>query len=316
MRPWILGIDVGARSTRAVILGDGGGVLARASCPSGAFFVRAAEEASSLVLAEAGVSRDDIAYVASTGYGRSQVPFRDLQITEMTCHSVGARALFPFTRTVLDVGAQNTRVIAVTAEGRVARFKVNDKCAAGAGRFLERVAGAMEISLDELGPAALASHEPKPISSVCAVLAESEVINLVSQDFRTEDILLGAHHSICDRIMTLVRQAGLEPEVTLTGGMVHNPAMIRVLEERLGIRINASPENEYAGALGAALLGRRRLEKRLAAGPDSANRLAAEADSANRLAAGADSANRTKAQAAGTTADQARAWQGFSGGGP
>jgi predicted CoA-substrate-specific enzyme activase len=265
MRPWILGIDVGARTTHALVLDGNGNVAGRGRAPSGAFFVQAAERATAEALGQAGITRDHLDYVASTGYGRSQVPFRDLQITEMTCHSVGARALFPGTRTVLDVGAQNTRVVAVSPEGRVARFKVNDKCAAGAGRFLERVAGAMEIPLEELGPEALKSSDPKPISSVCAVLAESEVINLVSQDFRTEDILLGAHHSICDRILTLVRQAGLEPEVTLTGGMVHNPAMVRVLGERLGTRINTSLDSEFAGALGAALLGRRRYDRRRAA---------------------------------------------------
>jgi predicted CoA-substrate-specific enzyme activase len=261
MWPWIVGIDIGARSTRAVVLGGHGAVTSRACVPSGAFFAQAAEQACAAALGQLDLDRSDVAYLTSTGYGRTLVPFRDLQVTEMTCHSVGARALFPLTRTVLDVGAQNTRVISVSPEGRVARFKVNDKCAAGAGRFLERVAGAMEVPLEELGPLALRSSDPKTISSVCAVLAESEVINLVSQDFRTEDILLGAHHSIVDRIMTLVRQAGLEPEVTLTGGMVHNPAMVRVLAERIGLPINVSPEAEYAGALGAALLGRRRYEK-------------------------------------------------------
>jgi predicted CoA-substrate-specific enzyme activase len=262
MWPWIVGIDVGARTTRAVVLGGHGTVASRTEVPSGAFFAQAAEAACDQALRAIELTRDDVAYVTSTGYGRALVPFRDLQVTEMTCHSVGARSLYPLTRTVLDVGAQNTRVIAVSPEGRVARFKVNDKCAAGAGRFLERVAGAMEVPLAELGPVAMRSTEPKDISSVCAVLAESEVINLVSQDFRTEDILLGAHRSIVDRIMTLVRQAGLEPEVTLTGGMVHNPAMVRVLEERIGLPINVTPEAEYAGALGAALLGRRRHERR------------------------------------------------------
>ena len=157
MWPWIVGIDVGARMTRAVVLGGHGAVAARANGPSGAFFAQAAERACSKALAQLDLDRGDVAYVTSTGYGRTLVPFRDLQVTEMTCHSVGARSLFPLTRTVLDVGAQNTRVIAVSPEGRVARFKVNDKCAAGAGRFLERVAGAMEVPLAELGPVALRS---------------------------------------------------------------------------------------------------------------------------------------------------------------
>ncbi|MBI4364579.1 MAG: 2-hydroxyglutaryl-CoA dehydratase [Candidatus Latescibacteria bacterium] len=262
MEPWIAGIDVGVRMARAVLLDGAGRAGARACVPSGAFFTKAAEQVFGEVLSAAGIAREDVAYVTSTGYGRYQVPFRDLQVTEMTCHAAGAIGLFPGTRTVLDVGAQNTRVMGVTPEGRVARFQMNDKCAAGAGRFLERVSSALEVPLAEIGPIALQSHDPQPISSVCAVLAESEVINLVSQDLRTEDILLGIHVSICERIKGLVQQAGLKPELTLTGGMVHNAAMVRVLEEGLEITMNVSPESEYAGAYGAALLGRRRYDKR------------------------------------------------------
>ncbi len=263
MRPWVAGIDVGARSTRAVILDPEGKVAARALRPSGAFFAQAAENAFEEALKRARVRREQVSYVATTGYGRALVSFRDLQVTEMTSHGVGAMHLFPATRTVLDMGAQNTRVVALTPEGRVARFRMNDKCAAGAGRFLERVSLSLEVPLEQLGPMALQSREPQAISSVCAVLAESEVINLVSQEFRTEDILLGAHESICDRIMPLVRQAGLEPQVTLTGGLVNNPAMVKVLEQRLKMPVNCTADCEYAGALGAALLGRRRYEKRL-----------------------------------------------------
>ncbi len=270
MRPWVVGIDVGARSTRALVLAGDKSVQARAACPSGAFFTQAAEKMFEEAIGRAGIRREDVAYVATTGYGRALVSFRDLQVTEMTSHGIGALHLFPGTRTVLDMGAQNTRVVALTPEGRVARFKMNDKCAAGAGRFLERVALSLEVPLEQLGPLALQSHEPQAISSVCAVLAESEVINLVSQEYRTEDILLGAHQSILDRIMPLVRQAGLEPEVTLTGGLVNNPAMIQVIRERLKVTVNCSADCEYAGALGAALLGRRRYDKRLANGAEVA----------------------------------------------
>jgi predicted CoA-substrate-specific enzyme activase len=266
MRPWVLGIDVGARYTRALVLDGDGAPSGRGLVESGAFFARAAEEAAQSALREAGLERTDLSYAASTGYGRSQVPWRDLQVTELTCHAAGALRLFPRTRTVIDVGAQNTRVMAISPEGRVTRFMMNDKCAAGAGRFLERCSAALEVPLGQLGARALTAREPQPISSICAVLAESEVINLVSQELPVEEILLGVHHSICDRVMTIVHQTGFEPEITLTGGMVHNPAMIHVLGERLGTRLNSLPEGEYAGALGAALLGRRRLDKRISEG--------------------------------------------------
>ena len=275
MRPWIVGIDVGARSTRAVVLAGDGRLAGRAARPSGAFFAQAAEGVFLEALERAGVTRDQVDYVATTGYGRALVPFRDLQVTEMTSHGMGALHLFPGTRTVLDMGAQNTRVVALAADGRVARFKMNDKCAAGAGRFLERVSQSLEVPLEELGPLALQSKEPQPISSICAVLAESEVINLVSQEFRTEDILYGAHDSICDRIMPLVKQAGLLPEVTLTGGLVNNPAMVKVLRDRLAMTVNCSLEGELAGAIGAALLGRRRWDKRRAAGLETSSAAAA-----------------------------------------
>jgi predicted CoA-substrate-specific enzyme activase len=276
MRPWIVGIDVGARSTRAVLLGPDGAIAAKSQRASGCFFARAVDEVFDDVLAQAGCRRDDVAYVMSTGYGRSLVAFRDLQVTEMTSHGVGARHLFPATRTVLDMGAQNTRVVALAPDGRVARFQMNDKCAAGAGKFLERVALSLEVPLEELGPLAMRSTSPQPISSVCAVLAESEVINLVSQDHRAEDILMGAHLSICDRVVALIRQAGMEPEITFTGGLVRNPAMVKVIEERLETKVNAIPEAEFAGALGAALLGRRRYEKRMSstAGSSGAGRVA------------------------------------------
>jgi predicted CoA-substrate-specific enzyme activase len=264
MQPWVLGIDVGARYTRAVVLSGDRRLAGRSLVKSGAFFTRAAEESCEAALADARIARTDLAYVASTGYGRSQVPFRDLQVTELTCHASGALHLFPGTHTVLDMGAQNTRVMAVSPEGRVTRFMMNDKCAAGAGRFLERVSTTLEVPLEQLGARALTAREPQPISSVCAVLAESEVINLVSQELPVEEILLGIHHSIADRIMTIVCQTGLEAEITLTGGMVHNGAMVRVLEDRMRHRLNVCPDGEYAGALGAALLGRRRLDKRMA----------------------------------------------------
>lgn len=259
----VAGIDVGSRSTKAVLLDAASRIIARSETETGAFLAEAAERAFHQVLAEAGLSRADVAYVASTGWGRYQVAFRHIQITDITCHARGAIHLFPGTRTVLDIGAQNTRAIRVEANGRVKAFRVNNRCAAGAGRFLERVARAMELGLEEIGPVSLRSQTTTPISSVCAVLAESEVINLVSHEARVEDILSGVHDSLTDRIVSLVRQMGaVEAEITLTGGVSRNIGMVHALEARLGLPLNISPEAEYAGAIGAALLGHLRLAKR------------------------------------------------------
>ncbi len=263
----VAGIDVGSRMTKALLLSEdgAGSVLARATAPTGAWFGKAAEKALAAALAHAGLEREQLAYVVSTGYGRSQVPFRDLQLTEITCHATGAVQLFPSTKTVLDVGALNSRAIQVDDRGRVKSFRMNDKCASGTGRFLERVAKALEVELEEIGPLSLRSREPRKISSICAVLAESEVINMVTQDAPVEDILRGTHLSIAERLMGLVRQVGVRPEVTLTGGVTLNLGLVKALEERLGVALNVSPDSEFAGALGAAKLGFLRLAKKAVA---------------------------------------------------
>lgn len=261
MSRFVLGLDVGSRMTKGVLVDEGRNVLGRARVPTGAFFVRAADQAADGAIAKAGARREAVAYTVTTGYGRARVPTRDLQVTEITCHAYGAATLFPRARTVLDIGAQNSRAIGVTPEGRVSRFRMNEKCASGAGRFLERVARALEVELDQIGPLSLRGTEPKPISSICAVLAESEVINLVSQECRIEDILAGAHQCVAERIMTLARQVGLEPEVALTGGVAANPGMVRALQERLGMPLLVHADSEFAGAIGAAMLGMLRLER-------------------------------------------------------
>jgi (R)-2-hydroxyacyl-CoA dehydratese activating ATPase len=244
--------------TRGVLLAEDGRTLGMASRPTGARLEVAAQE----ILRELGEQKRAEAsrtvYIASTGYGRYRVPFRQIQITEMTCHAVGAVRLFPQTRTVLDIGAMNARAMRIAANGRVAAFRMNDRCASGAGRFLERVTRSLEINLEQAGELSLRSHDPQSISSICAVLAESEVINHVTEGKPIEDILRGAHNSIAERLVALVRQVAPQPEITLTGGVTKNVGMVRALEERLGARLNVSPQSEFAGALGAALLARQR----------------------------------------------------------
>ncbi|KAA3607766.1 MAG: 2-hydroxyglutaryl-CoA dehydratase [Planctomycetota bacterium] len=259
----IAGVDIGSRMTKAILIhaeaAEGGDrILGRCSVFSHFDLQAATENALEGALADAGVPRENLGYLAATGYGRYQARDRDIQITEITCHARGAVALMPEVRTILDVGAQNARAIRLQASGRVQSFRMNDKCASGAGRFVERVAKALEIELDRVGPLGLQSEDPCEISSICAVLAESEVINHVTNGETIPNILQGTHVSIADRLSSLVRQVGMEAPVGLTGGVAKNRALVKALEERLELPLMLDRDAEFAGAYGAALLARKR----------------------------------------------------------
>jgi predicted CoA-substrate-specific enzyme activase len=181
------------------------------------------------------------------------VTFGDLQVTEISCHGRGAVHMFPRTRTVVDMGGQDTKAIRVGPSGDVLDFYMNDKCAAGTGRFLGAAAAALEIPLDELGKTALAGDRPVAISTTCTVFAESEVLSWLSRGRRIEDILAGVHRSIVSRSVGLMRRIGIEPEVTFTGGVSKNEGVCAALVEALGVQVNVSAESHFMGALGAAL---------------------------------------------------------------
>jgi predicted CoA-substrate-specific enzyme activase len=174
-------------------------------------------------------------------------------VTEISCHGRGAVQMFPRTRTVLDMGGQDTKAIRVSPSGEIVDFCMNDKCAAGTGRFLGSASAALRIPLDRLGPTALGGERPVKISTTCTVFAESEVLSWLGKGKRIEDILLGVHQSIALRSVALLRRVGIEEEVTFTGGVARNVAMIEALNTRLGVRVNVSEESHYMGALGAAL---------------------------------------------------------------
>jgi len=199
-------------------------------------------------------------YVATTGFGRYNVSFRDIQVTEITSAACGVGYLVPDADCVLDIGAQSTRAIAVTkAAGKVKLFKSNDKCAAGSGTFIARAAKYLEVPLESVGPLSLASKHPQPISSVCAVLAESEIINHVSAGVTVEDIFRGIHESLADRAGALLRRVGMQERVAVIGGVALQAGMVKAVEERLHVAVAVPPDCEYVCALGAALLGARRL---------------------------------------------------------
>jgi predicted CoA-substrate-specific enzyme activase len=259
---YIAGIDVGTRMTKCAIFDLAADrIVGRASLLTGHNLSLAAENAMDATCRKANLEPREVFYLASTGYGRYQVAARQIQITDISCHAMGAKYLFPDAASVLDMGAQNAKAMRVDPNGRVLKFKMNDKCASGAGRFLERIAKGLEMELDEIGAVSLRSKDPRPISSICAVLAESEVINLLTAGCPVEDILMGAHLSISERIVALLRQVGSDGEVALTGGVTRNCGMVRALEQKLGKRLNVCDDSEYAGAIGACLLVKRRLKK-------------------------------------------------------
>src|SRR3989304_2074463 len=261
----VAGIDIGSKSTKALILDEEHRVLGQGLVRTRPDFPAVAREGLEIALKEGPVDGKGIGYIATTGFGRYNVPFRDLQITEMTSVARGAALLFPGTRCVLDIGAQSSRAIKLREGGRVKEFKTTDKRAAGAGGFLERAARYLEIKLEDLGELSLKADSPQSISSVCAVLAESEIINHVSSGQTVENILRGIHDSLASRAMTLLARLGIEGELTFVGGVAHQAGMGKALEAAAKRPVNVPEEPEMVGALGAALLALQRLQKREAA---------------------------------------------------
>jgi predicted CoA-substrate-specific enzyme activase len=258
-----VGLDVGSTYTKAVVLGEPDRILGRAMVRTGFKLEQATERALEEALAQAGLQRGDVAYTVTTGYGRFQVPFRDVQVTDLTAAARGSRLLFPGTRTVLDIGGQTMKAMRLDDEARVKSFRLNDKCAAGTGAFLEKTARYMGYGTEEIGPLVATSKEPVAISGVCAVFAESEVINHLSHGSPPADIMHGAIISLLDRSVQLMKRVQLQPEVTMAGGLLRFESMARILREKLAMEINLPPGDlvQFVGALGAAALGLRRLQK-------------------------------------------------------
>lgn len=251
--PYAAGVDVGSTQTKAVIVNEARVVVGRALTDTGANVMRAADAAFHLALENSGATEEEVEFVVGTGYGRYKVTFGNTQVTEISCHARGAVHLFPRTRTVLDMGGQDTKAIRVSPLGEIVDFCMNDKCAAGTGRFLGAAAAALELPLAELGPTALRGERPVKISTTCTVFAESEVLSWLGKGKKIEDILLGVHESIAARSIGLLRRVGVESEVTFTGGVTRNAAMVATLNRRLGLTVNVGQEAHYMGAIGAAL---------------------------------------------------------------
>jgi len=260
----VAGIDIGSTYTKVVLLDEGGNIAGRAMCPTGFKLDVAAQITFEQVLSEAGLSQSDVGYTISTGYGRHQVEFRDVTVTSLTSAARGAHWFFPGTRTVLDIGGQTMKASKLDERVKVKSFRLNDKCAAGTGAFLEKTARYMNYSTEEIGPLAASSTVPVEISGVCAVFAESEVINQLTIGSAPSDIMNGAMQSLVGRSLQLMRRVKMEPEYTLIGGIMRFPTMTDVLTEKIGGGVDV-PEGDlvqYAGAIGAATLASQRLEKK------------------------------------------------------
>ena len=257
------GIDVGSTYTKAVILDADEQIIGRGLVKTGFKLNEAGERALGQALAQAGLQLSDLAYIASTGYGRFQTAIRNVNVTDLTATARGARRLFPKTLTVLDVGGQTMKASRLDETGKVKSFRLNDKCAAGTGAFLEKTARYMGFSTEEIGPLTATSKSIVPISGVCAVFAESEVINCLSQGSAPADIMHGAIVSLVDRSVQLMRRVQMEPEVTLVGGILRFETMARIIQGKLELKVNV-PEGDsvqYVAALGAALLAQQRWRK-------------------------------------------------------
>ena len=255
------GIDVGSRTTKVVILKNGKW-FGEKIMPTGTNSIKRAEKVLEKALENIGLTKDKLNYIVATGYGRVNISFADEKITEITCHGFGAYKLFPETRTIIDIGGQDSKVISLDENGRVDDFIMNDKCAAGTGRFLEVMAENLEVPLEDIGEVSLRADKGANISSTCTVFAESEVISLVAEGVKKSKILRGLHKAIVKRLTGMVYRIGLNKEVTMTGGVCHNDGVYKILEKELGLTINRPEKPQYVGAFGAAILAYLKLIKK------------------------------------------------------
>jgi (R)-2-hydroxyacyl-CoA dehydratese activating ATPase len=248
-----VGIDSGSATTKAVLVNDGR-IVAQVVLPTAFDFLSAAEKAYKNVLANAGVDEKDINGVYATGYGRNSIKFANKTISEITAHTKGVYHLYPDVNGIIDIGGQDSKVISVK-DGKVTDFLMNDKCAAGTGKFLEYTARALEVPIEEFGLLALVSKTPASITSMCTVFAETEAISLRARGFKKEDIAAGLIESVARRVAVMARQVGLKQNVAFVGGVAKNAGIKVALEKELGISLYVPPDPQVTGALGASLLG-------------------------------------------------------------
>ena len=247
------GIDIGAATSKMVVLEDKS-VRAQVIIPTGESVKTAVERVLQQALGLAVLHPEQIGYAVATGYGRNGVCFANRVFSEIICHARGAYAIYPAASNVIDIGGQDSKVIEIGDDGNVADFIMNDKCAAGTGRFLELIAATLNTNIDDLGSLSLLSRDPCAITSTCAVFAESEVISLRADGRAREDIIAGIHRSVAYRVKLMMQSLALKKAVIFTGGVARNQGVIKALQQELNSEIIVPENPQIMGALGAALL--------------------------------------------------------------
>jgi (R)-2-hydroxyacyl-CoA dehydratese activating ATPase len=263
MTDYFAGLDIGSTMTKVVIIGED--LEASLIGPTGPEHRKLANRVIEEALQRAHVGFENLSYIVATGYGRINVPFADRQVTEITCHARGLCSLLPSVRTVVDIGGQDSKGIKVR-DGKVLNFVMNDKCAAGTGRFLEVIADSLGVPLTQLGQLSLTAERAAPISNTCTVFAEHEVINQLANGEPVANLIAGVHEAMATRIFALVQKLKVENDIAITGGGAKNIGLVRALEAKFGCPVLVPPEPLITGALGAALIGKEVYEKAMRGG--------------------------------------------------
>jgi (R)-2-hydroxyacyl-CoA dehydratese activating ATPase len=257
----VAGVDIGAATAKTVIISNGT-ILSGVVIPTGHSIKTAAEEVTRKALEKAGLWRDDFKfdtdfdYVVSTGYGRNGVSFSRKALTEIMCHGKGAHYSIPEARTIIDIGGQDSKVIGLDDMGLVNEFVMNDKCAAGTGRFFEVMSEVLEIPIEEFGPEALKSQNPCHVSSTCTIFAESEIVSHRAEGRKREDLLAGIAKAVASRVVVMGKSVGFRKAIIFTGGVAKNVGVKRALENEIGMEIIVPEEPQIMGALGAAIIAK------------------------------------------------------------
>ena len=258
MKRYFAGLDIGSTMTKVVVIGDS--IEASIIGPTGPEHRKLANKVMEDALIKAHLAFEDLSYIVATGYGRINVPFADRQITEITCHAKGLFYLLPTVKTIVDIGGQDSKGIKIK-DGKVNNFVMNDKCAAGTGRFLEVIADSLNVPLERLGEISISASRAAEISSTCTVFAEHEVTNQLANGESVANLIAGVHMSVATRVSSLVKKLQIEKDIAITGGGAKNIGLVKALEEKFGCPVLVPPEPLITGALGAAIMGKEIFEK-------------------------------------------------------